>query len=132
MVGFLRRLPLHRLAQAIFILNAGIWIFLAIGTVLSGITKNADRLVMAAVLAVFMVGNAAGMALFAVFIGKRNRWLYFSAVAFLLLNIILTVTDQVGIWDWVTLVIDILLFGILIVIRGRYRQRLDPKVEEAS
>jgi hypothetical protein len=115
------RIPrLYRIAQALFILNTVIWLLLGIVTGLKQLTENPGRLILAGILAILMFGNAAGMCLCAVFLGKRNRWLYFITLAFLTLNILLTITDQVGFLDWVTLAIDLILFGILVGIRARY------------
>ena len=37
-----------------------------------------------------------------------------------MVNLVLTVTDEFGLLDFITLVIDAVLFGILIVTRARY------------
>jgi ABC-type transporter Mla maintaining outer membrane lipid asymmetry permease subunit MlaE len=36
------------------------------------------------------------------------------------INIVLTVTDQVGLWDVLTGVLDLVLLGLVIAIRGHY------------
>lgn len=53
-------------------------------------------------------------------IGRTQKGLYFLAIAVLIVNIILTITDEFGILDLVTLIIDLVLLGILLAIRNQY------------
>lgn len=53
-------------------------------------------------------------------IGKPNRLFYFFGVMVLAINIILTVTDQFGVLDLITLVIDMVILGLLIATRSYY------------
>ena len=61
------------------------------------------------------IGNAG------IGIGRRRRLFYFFAMAILAVNIILTVTDEFGLLDLATLLIDLVLLGPLIVTRSEYR-----------
>ncbi len=56
---------------------------------------------------ILMAVNAACFAGFA-FLFDRARWLNVLAVLFLLGNLILTITDQMGVYDWIVLVLNIL------------------------
>lgn len=50
----------------------------------------------------------------------RKRLKYYLAVAFLSVNILLTVTDQVGLFDWITLVLDVGLLALLVATRAKF------------
>ena len=65
-------------------------------------------------IAVLMFGNAGAMLFCAFLIGRRNRLFYFFALLVLGVNIILSVTDQVGALDLATLFVDVVLLGILL------------------
>jgi hypothetical protein len=53
-------------------------------------------------------------------IGKGKKRLFYLAIAVLVINIILTVIDEFGIFDFATLLIDVVLLALLIVTRSRY------------
>jgi len=71
-----------------------------------------------------MLGNVGAMALSGYLIGKHNKWFFYLAVLVLVFNIILTMTDQFVFFDFITLVIDLILLGILISIRKQYHSTL--------
>ena len=61
-----------------------------------------------------MFGNAAVMLWSGVAIGKRQKRFHALALAVLVINIVLTFTDQFGLFDLLTLLIDVALLGILL------------------
>ncbi len=61
-----------------------------------------------------MIGNAGAMLAAGIGIGRRRRLNYGFAFLVLAVNIVLTLTDQFGLLDVVTLVIDLILLGLLI------------------
>ena len=67
-----------------------------------------------------MFGNAGAMLLAGLGLGLRRLLPWLFAMAVLLVNILLTFTDQVGILDWVTFAIDIVLVMLLFANRSRY------------
>jgi hypothetical protein len=67
-----------------------------------------------------MLGNVAAMCLSGILLGWRNQWFYFFAVFVLVINIVLTVTDQFGFFDLATLILDLVIFWLLISIRKNY------------
>ena len=87
-------------AQAIFRLNAVIWLVFGIISL------------------VRLAGNPTHQTI--TLISKRNQWLYLIALTVLLGNIILTFTDQFGLFDLITLVIDLILLGIMLVKREQF------------
>ena len=108
-----------RWAQGLFFLNAAIWLVFGIVSVLR-LGGNEGQGVTALVVAILMFGNAGAMALSGALLGKRRMLFYLFALAVLAVNVLLTFTDQVGALDWITLVIDLVLAGILIVGRKQF------------
>jgi hypothetical protein len=53
-------------------------------------------------------------------IGKRNKIFYYFAIVLLAINIVLTVTDEFGLFDLITLIIDLVLLGLLIATGRKY------------
>jgi hypothetical protein len=108
-----------RWAQGLFFLNAAIWLVFGIVSVVR-IGGNAGQAVTAVVVAILMFGNAGAMALSGALLGKRRLLFYLFALAVLAVNVVLTFTDQVGALDWITLAIDLVLLGVLIVGRKQF------------
>jgi len=98
-----------QVAQALFFLNAAIWLALGIISLVRMVNDSPSQPVIFLVIGILMFGNAAAMLLSGILIGKgRRRWFYLAA-AILAVNILLTFTDQVGLLDWITLAIDLVL-----------------------
>jgi UPF0716 family protein affecting phage T7 exclusion len=55
-------------------------------------------------------------------VARPFRYYLIFAIAFLAINIILTFTDQFGLLDFITLVIDIALAGFLLAFRKGFSQ----------
>lgn len=108
-----------RAAQGLFFLNAVIWLSFGVVSVLR-LGDNPEQLVTAVIVAVLMVGNVGAMLLAGFSLGRLTRWSYIFALAVLLVNIVLTFTDQFGIFDLLTLLLDLLLFGLLLATRSLY------------
>ena len=68
-----------------------------------------------------MLGNAAAFGLAGYGLGSGSRWAYLLALAVVALNLPLTLTDQVGLYDWITLGIDGLLLVLLLAARKEFR-----------
>jgi hypothetical protein len=103
-----------RWAQGLFFLNAAIWLVFGIASVVR-LAGNAGQGVTAVVIAILMFGNAGSMALSGALLGKRRMLFHLFALAVLAANVVLTFTDQFGAFDLITLIIDLVLLGILIV-----------------
>jgi len=101
-------------AQAMFFLNAAIWMLLSV------LTLRRMHGSMAWIIAILMAGNASAMFLAGWGIGKRHKWFYYLGIAVLAVNIVLTVTDQFGLLDLLTLLIDVTLLVLLLATRSRY------------
>ena len=111
-------IELKKVAQALFMLNVVIWVILGILS-LARITKSPVGTITRWVIGILMFGNAGAMLLSAIGIGRGGRAFYYFALAVLAVNIVLTFTDQFGVYDLLTLIIDVILLGLLIADRKR-------------
>jgi hypothetical protein len=107
-----------KIARALFFVNALTWLGFAVYLYLDMVRSGND--LSAVIIALFMVGNAAAMFIGGLLIYKRIKWGYIFAIAVLALNIFLTFTDQFGIADFLTLLVDIVLLMILISVSNLY------------
>ncbi len=74
--------------------------------------------------AVSAIGNGLVLAVLAYLIYKRRMWAWWTAIIIMCVNIILTITDQVGVFDFVYLVPASSLFVLLLSIRSSVNQPL--------
>ncbi len=109
-----RKIPPLKITQSLFGINALIWVGLGVVTLLRlGETSPQIKVVMA-IMGMMMFGNAGSMLLSAWLLPKKRMPIVIFALAILTINILLTFTDQVGFWDWLTVLIDFALVGILL------------------
>lgn len=111
---------LIQFAQAIFLLNAIIWvvfILLSLGKI--GSNQEIPSWLHWIIL-FLMLGNAGAMLVSALLLEKRRKLFFVIAVIVVTVNILLTFTDQVGVFDWITLCIDIILLILLVAARREY------------
>jgi len=107
-------------AQALFFLNAAIWLLFGVFSLVRMATRNPDQAMTVWIVAILMFGNAGAMLWAGVGLGKQQKRFYYLAILVLAVNILLTVTDQFGIFDFITLMMDAVLLGLLIATRKRY------------
>lgn len=105
-----------RAAQALFLLIGLVWILLGVVTLI----RQTGGAVAAVIIALLMVANAAVMLWLAWGIGQQSRRFYLLALAVLAVNIVLSITDQVGIWDLISLGVTLALFVLLLATRSHY------------
>lgn len=102
-----------RIAQGLFLLNMVIWLVIGLFS-LVWLDSGADSTALL-VVALMVLGNAVLMGLAAWWLGKRTIWGYLFALVLLVINMIATFTDQVGLLDYATVLVDIVLFLLLIL-----------------
>lgn len=112
-------LPLQ-FAQLLFGLNAGIWLLFGIIFLLRQTGNGSAQQTVFFVIALLMFANGGAMLVSARLLAMRRRIFFFFAIALLLVNIILTFTDQFGVFDLLTLLLDLLLLGILLARRSHF------------
>jgi hypothetical protein len=120
--SWLKTLNAVRAAQILFFLNAVIWLILGIVSLLRLSRGSPIPIIMALGIAIMMFGNASAM-IVSGFGLRKWRGFYYLALAVLLVNIVLTFTDQVGLLDILTFALDLVLLGLLIVARKRFLHR---------
>ena len=108
-------------AQALFGLYAIIWLLFGIAGILRLATRTTTPTVTLWVVTLLMFGNVSAMLLAGWWLGKRSRRAFGFALAVLIVNLILTFTDQVGFFDILTALIDLGLLGLIIFDRKSYR-----------
>lgn len=116
--------PFRRAAQWLFALNTLAWLALGVGLLvrMNGRLPNAGLWLLAAL----MAGNAAAMALCAWGLGRRKKIFDLFALLALAVNILLTFTDQFGLLDLLTLLLDLVLLILVIALlfsRAEHRWR---------
>lgn len=111
-------------AQAMFFLNAAIWLLFGVFSLVRMAARNPDQAMTVWIVAILIYGNVGAMLWAGIGLGKQRKRFYYFAILVLAVNIVLTVTDQFGIFDLITLLIDLALLGFLIATRKRYSGRL--------
>ena len=109
-----------QIMRILFYLNAAIWLVLGVVSLLRIANEGAVYSMTILVVALFMFGNMAALLLSGfVLKWQQKRW-FWLVTAVLLINIILTFTDQVGLFDLLTLLLDLIILSLLIVNREWY------------
>jgi hypothetical protein len=112
--------PSRPLARALFFVNTLLWVLLGVVFLLKLGDANSNQIVGYLIVALLMFGNAGAMLVCGVVIVRPRRIYFYLALAVLAVNIVLTFTDQVGLWDIITLLIDLVLVGLLVAMRRTY------------
>ena len=128
MITRIKRMNPVKAAQCLFLLNAAIWLLFGVIS-LARMASNSGQAIAALAVAFLMLANVAAMAVAGIVLARQNSWIYFFSLGVLLVNIVLTFTDQFGVFDFITLLLDALLLGLLIGTRSHYRMlRMRQKV----
>lgn len=106
-----------RVIQLLFYLNAAIWLVFGLISLYRIGSGESAYLITMFVIAVLMFGNVMAL-LIAGYVVRwpRKHW-FWLATAVILINIILTFTDQMGVFDLLTLFLDVIILGLLIANR---------------
>ena len=107
------------LTQRMLFLNAAVWvIFGGLGVLRAIETDSSLRWILSAL----MVANAIVMLWFGVMIVTGQNWVFFLAILYLALNVVLSITDQFGWIDALILLLNLIVLGLLFVSRQRIQQ----------
>jgi len=106
-----------RSAQVLLYINAAAWLILGILTLLRVSQNNPESTFALWIIAILMAGNAGMMLLCGWGLGIDHRLFYYLALAVMAVNILLTFTDQFGLLDFLTLVIDLAILAFLVADR---------------
>lgn len=106
-----------KLTQALLYLNTVIWILIGLFTLWRMSLGGTLDGLSAIFVGMLMFGNAFILALAAVGLGERTRLTYLFAFLILFVNSLLTITDQVGLIDLLTLALNLLTLALLVIYR---------------
>ncbi|MCU0488182.1 MAG: hypothetical protein MUE67_04420 [Anaerolineales bacterium] len=102
-----------RWISGLFHFNAVIWLAMGIWTISRTTAAGPPSPVLGWIIAAMVLGNAGAMLLSGYGISRRIKWAVYFAFLVIVANIVLTFTDQFGIWDLITLLIDVTILGLL-------------------
>ncbi len=116
-----------KLTQALFFANAIVWFLFGVMSLIRVMEAgNALRWV----LTIMMVANAAILLWLGVTIADGQSQVFFLAIVYTALNIVLSITDQFGWVDFLVLLLNLCLLGLLFVTRYRMNQVAKASSEE--
>jgi hypothetical protein len=107
-------------ARTLFVVNAAVWFVLGLVSLSRVADSTAGHGTTTLIIASMMFGNGVVMLGLGWVIGTRQKRAYYLALAVLAINILLTFTDQFGLLDLATLLLDVLLLAALLATRSRY------------
>jgi hypothetical protein len=105
--------------QGLFFLNAVVWI--AFGVLYLGDAAGTTR--GGWIAAALMFANAVVLTAIGWGLGTRRWWFYYLALLVLLVNIVLGMTDQVGLADVLVMALNAVMLVLVFVNRGWYAAR---------
>jgi hypothetical protein len=118
---------LLKLTQALFFANAAIWFLFSVMSLFSVIGAGSA---LRWALTIMMIANAAILLWFGVEIADEPTQLFPLAIIYTALNIVLSLTDQFGWIDFLVLLLNLCLLGLLFVTRHRMNQAAEASSEE--
>ena len=108
-----------KLSQILFFVNAAVWLVFG---VLSFTQIRASIRDFRLVYSVLMVANAAVMLWFGFMIIRAQAHIFFLAILYIALNVVLSITDQFGWIDAIILLLNLTILGLVFVTRQRLLQ----------
>jgi hypothetical protein len=107
------------LTRAVFFINALVWlVFGLLSLFLALEVGTATRWIYS----LLMIANAAVMFWFGLIIISGRNKIFFLAILYIALNVVLSITDQFGMIDALILLLNLCLLGLLFVTRQRIAQ----------
>lgn len=120
MMGALKSPPVVMVCQILLILEGAIWLLLGAWYLALQFTEARVPSTCAWIVAGLMFVNALAMLSLAWGIGRRQRAYYYSALAVILVNILLSVTDEFGLFDLIILLLNLAILLLLFAGRSQY------------
>ncbi|MBI5963193.1 MAG: hypothetical protein HY863_06945 [Chloroflexi bacterium] len=103
----------------LFFVIATALIFLAAGSFMR-VNKNPDMLIVYAVYAMLMLGDALAMLICGLYIDRKTKSVFWFAIIILGLNIFLTIFDQFGLIDLIFVLLNLVTLAPLLVLRKEF------------
>ena len=106
-----------QIIRILFYLNAAMWLVFGVISLVHLANSEAVYFMTMLVIAILMFGNVAALVVAGFVLKWPLKHWFWLATAVLLINIVLTFTDQVGFFDLITLLLDLLIMSLLITNR---------------
>ena len=113
-------LKMLRLTRSLFFINAAMWLAFGVSSLLFRALDGGS--LTRWVITIMMIANAVVMFWFAVMIVSGRNWVFFLAILYMALNVVLSITDQFGWIDAIILLLNLIVLGMLFVTRHRMNQ----------
>lgn len=110
---------LLKLTRAMFFVNVLVWLMFGVGSLIRAVEEGST---LRWVITFMMIANAAVMFWFGVVIVNGQKRVFFLAILYMVLNVVLSITDQFGWVDALILSLNLILLGLLFVTRQRMKQ----------
>jgi hypothetical protein len=75
---------------------------------------KSDQSIMMLVIAILMFGNVGAFIFCGLSIGKKSRIFYLVSILVLVVNITLSITDEFGLLDLISMLVDLVILGFLL------------------
>ena len=116
-------------AQALILIQAVFWLvfsfYAALGSLPGSLASGTGRLIM--VILAFGVSGLLGILV--LYLHRRRRTAYYGSLVILALIAILSITDEVGLFDWISLITSLAALALLIFVGSWY---LDPEGQKGE
>ena len=109
-----------KMTRNLFFLNAAVWLAFGISSLFFRAINDGGMVRW--VITILMIANAVVMFWFGVMIVSGRNWVFFLAILYVALNVVLSITDQFGWIDAIILLLNLCLLGLLFVVRHRMNQ----------
>ena len=109
-----------KLTRTLFFINAVVWLAFGVSSLLFRALDGGS--LTRWVITAMMVANAVVMIWFGVMIVSGRNWVFFLAILYMALNVVLSITDQFGWVDALILLLNLVVLGILFLARHRMKQ----------
>ena len=108
-----------KLTQGMFFLNAAVWVLFGVLSLLRALDGGSS---LRWFISILMLTNAVVMLWFGVMIVTGRNWIFFLAILYMAINVVLSITDQFGWIDALILLLNLAVLGLLFVTRQRMRR----------
>ena len=109
-----------KLTRYMFFLNAAVWLAFGVSSLLFRALDGGS--LARWVITTMMIANAIVMIWLGVMIVSGRKWVFFLAILYMVLNVVLSITDQFGWIDAIILLLNLVVLGMLFVTRQRMYQ----------
>lgn len=123
---------LIRQTRALLIVNGALWLILALASFARLPDQSSLPTEGRPLIAALMFVNAAVLLWLGASLDRARRSTYLLSVLVVLVNLILTVTDEVGLLDLVALLVNVMLLALLLFARSAYLSAPSSERTEGS